>query len=34
MLLEFNSAQDRVLDISKTKITKTLLNPAYEKLVV
>ena len=29
-----NSAQDRVLDIGKTKITKTLLNPACKELIV
>ena len=35
MLFQFiNSAQDRVLDIGKTKITKTLLNPACKELIV
>ena len=35
MLSQFiNSAQDRVLDIGKTKITKTLLNPACKELIV
>lgn len=29
-----NSTQDRVLDIGKTKITKTLLNPACKELIV
>lgn len=35
MLSQFiNSAQDRVLDIGKTKITKTLLNSACKELIV
>lgn len=35
MLFQFiHSAQDRVLDIGKTKITKTLLNPACKELIV